>query len=60
MWWFEEFMCVNAWPTGSGTTRSYDLVEVGVALLEEMGFEVLKLGFGQCDTVPFCCLRIKM
>lgn len=36
-----RFVCVNAWPTGSGTTRSYDLVEVGVALLEEMGFEVL-------------------
>jgi hypothetical protein len=31
VWWFE---C--AWPTGSGTIRSYGFVGVGVALLEEV------------------------
>jgi hypothetical protein len=31
LWWFEY-----TWPYGSGTTRRYDLVGVGVALLEEV------------------------
>jgi hypothetical protein len=29
-------MCMNVWPIGSGTGRRYGLVEVGVALLEEV------------------------
>ena len=37
-------MCLNAWPIGSGTTRRYGLVEVGVAFWRkcvtvEAGFE---------------------
>jgi hypothetical protein len=28
-------MCLNAWPTGKDTIRSYDLVQIGVALLAE-------------------------
>jgi len=31
-------MCLNAWPVGSGTIRRYGPVGVGVALLEEAGF----------------------
>jgi hypothetical protein len=40
-----RLMCLNAWPTGSGSVRKYGLVRVGVTLLEEVhhcgvGFEV--------------------
>jgi hypothetical protein len=30
------FMCLSAWPTGSGTIRRCGLAGVGVALLEEV------------------------
>jgi hypothetical protein len=29
-------MCLNTWPTGSGTIRRYGLVGVGVVLLEDV------------------------
>jgi hypothetical protein len=59
-----RLMCVNVWPTGSGTIRRWGLVEVGVAILEELchpvvGFEISYAHAMANDTIS-CCLLIKM
>jgi hypothetical protein len=60
-------MGLNACPIGSGTIRRYGLVEVGVALLEEVchcGGRLRDHIYAQVlpnvELVPFCCLWVKM
>jgi hypothetical protein len=44
-WWFEQVWSSHscAWPIGSGTVKRCSLVEVGMALLEEVCYCALRL-----------------
>ena len=50
-----RFMCLNAWPIGSGTIRRCGLVGVGVALMEK----VCHCGFALRSAMLKLCLVCK-